>query len=105
MKRTFFRFVSVATLLLAIIFVTLPTAEARGLSGAQRVVTPNNDLWNNAIAWLTNLLPNGHNGQGAGLTHQSSALTGTGTDTGTTTGGRRANTGSCIDPMGGRCNL
>ena len=103
MNRTFFRFVSVAAMLLAITIVTLPTAEARGLSGSQRTVTNTNDLWSTAIAWLTNLLPGGNAGQGAGLTHQSSAssTTGTGTTTGPT---YRVNTGSCIDPMG-KCNL
>jgi hypothetical protein len=101
MNRTFFRFVSVAAMLLAITFVTLPTAEARGLSGSQRAVTHTNDLWSTALSWLANLLPGGNAGQGAGLTHQSSAAT---TDT-TTTSGYRLNTGSCIDPMGGHCTL
>ncbi len=105
MNRNFFRFVSVAAMLLAITFVTLPTAEARGFSGSQRAVTNTNDLWSTAISWLTNLLPGGHAGQGAGLTHLSGATTTTGTGTGTTTYQSRPNTGSCIDPMGGRCTL
>jgi hypothetical protein len=102
MNRTFFRFASVAVMLLAISFVMLPTAEARGLSGSQRTVTNTNDLWSTALAWLANLLPGGHAGQGAGLSHQSSASTTTSTGTG---GGYTVNTGSCIDPMGGKCNL
>jgi hypothetical protein len=102
MNRTFFRFVSVAAMLLAITFVTLPTAEARGLSGSQRAVTHTNDLWSTALSWLANLLPGGNAGQGAGLTHQSSAAT---TDTTTTTGGYRVNTGSCIDPNGLKCTV
>ena len=104
MNRNFFRFVSVAALLLAIIFVTLPSAEARGLSGAQRAVTNTHDLWSTALAWIANLLPGGHTGQGAGLTHQSSAAT-LGTGTGTDTYTVKPNTGSCIDPMGGHCTL
>ncbi len=104
MNRTFFRFVSVAALLLAITFVTLPTAEARGLSGSQRAVTSTNDLWSTAIAWLTNLLPGGHAGQRGGLGHLSSASTTT-IGTGTGGGGYTVNTGSCIDPMGGKCTL
>ena len=103
MNRNFFRFVSVAAMLLAITFVTLPTAEARGFSGSQRTVTNTNDLWSTAIAWLTNLLPGGNAGQGTGLTHRSSASTTTG---GTTSTGPvyRVNTGSCIDPNG-KCNV
>jgi hypothetical protein len=103
MNRTFFRFVSVAAMLLAITFVTLPTAEARGLSGSQRAVTHTNDLWSTALSWLANLLPGGNAGQGAGLSHRSSASTLGGTGTGDLQ--LRPNTGSCIDPMGGHCTL
>lgn len=104
MNRTFFRFVSVAALLLAITFVTLPTAEARGLSGSPRTVSSTNDLWSTALAWLTNLLPGDHAGQRGGLSHLSGASTST-TGTGTGGGGYTVNTGSCIDPMGGKCSL
>lgn len=105
MNRTFFRFASVAVLLVAISFVMIPTAEARGLSSSQRAVTSSTDLWSAALAWLSNLLPGGPAGQRGGLTHQSSASTST-TGTGTGGGGYTVNTGSCIDPMGGtKCNL
>src|SRR5262245_53258785 len=104
MNRNFFRFVSVAAMLLAISLMILPTAEARGFSGSQKAVTHTNDLWSTAIAWLTNLLPGGNSGHGAGLTHQSSATTTTGGGTTSTGPTYRVNTGSCIDPMG-KCNV
>ena len=101
MNRNFFRFVSVAAMLLAISLMILPTAEARGFSGSQKAVTHTNDLWSTAIAWLTNLLPGGNAGHGAGLTHRSSASTLDGT--GSTGPTYHVNTGSCIDPNGFKC--
>ena len=99
MNRKFFRLVSVAAILLAINFTMLPTAEARGLSGSHTAVTSTTDLWSIAISWLVNLLPGGHTGHGAGLTHRASAVEVTGTGT----GGMRTNTGPCIDPNGLHC--
>ena len=103
MNRNFFRFVSVAAVVLAINVAMLPTAEARGLSGSRTAVTNTNDMWSSAIAWLTSLLPGGNTGHGAGLEHRSSAST---TIIGTGTGGTRMqpNTGACIDPNG-RCTF
>ena len=69
MTTKFFRLVSVVVLLLAITLTVLPTAEARGLSGSRTAVNSTNDLWSAAIAWLANLLPGGHTGQAAGLSH------------------------------------
>jgi hypothetical protein len=103
MNRNFFRFVSVAAVVLAINVAMLPTVEARGLSGSRTAVTNTNDMWSSAIAWLANLLPGGNTGHAAGLEHRSSASTLTGTGTGSTT--IRPNTGSCIDPLGGHCAL
>jgi hypothetical protein len=101
MNRKFFRLVSVAAILLAINFIMLPTAEARGLSGSHTAVTSTTDLWSAAITWLTNLLPGGNTGHAAGLNHRSSASSITGTvDT-----RMRPNTGSCIDPLGGHCSI
>jgi hypothetical protein len=102
MNRKFFRFVSVAAVVLAINVAMLPTVEARGLSGSRTAVTNTNDMWSTAIAWLTSLLPGGNTGHGAGLDHRSSAST---IDPGTTSGTRmRPNTGACIDPNG-RCTF
>jgi hypothetical protein len=104
MNRKFFRFVSVAAVVLAINVAMLPTAEARGLSGSHTAVTSTTDLWSAAIAWLTNLLPGGNTGHAAGLNHRSSASSITGTGTGTVDTRMRPNTGSCIDPNG-KCNV
>jgi hypothetical protein len=102
MNRNFFRFVSVAAVVLAINVAMLPTAEARGLSGSRTAVTSTNDMWSTAIAWLTSLLPGGNTGHGAGLDHRSSAST---IATPPPSGPRMSpNTGACIDPNG-RCTF
>src|SRR5262249_14237552 len=82
MRRNFFRLVAVVTMLLAVNFVLLPTAEARSLSGSRPAVHNTTDWFDAALAWMADLLGLGHATRPAAPAHLSGA-----SSTGGTTGG------------------
>jgi hypothetical protein len=100
MSHKYVRLVAVVAILLAVHFVTLPAAHARGLAGS-RATVHSADGFDAVLAWMAELLHLGHPDHTSGLSHQSSAITGGGTPV----GGPRytPNTGPCIDPNGGNC--
>ena len=100
MNRMSYRLVCVAVVL-ALTVATLPATAAQSPRGSQTTVRSTYNFLSTAFAWLNDFLT-GPVARPQAPSHLSAASTTTSSSSG---GGYTVNTGSCIDPLGGRCTL
>src|SRR4051794_13183685 len=96
MFRFISRLVVVAAVVLALMVVTVPVAQARPLMDRTSDVRMDSSWFQAALSWLLGFVPTGGH---APMERATAASDTTGTTGGT--GGAHPMTGSCIDPQGG----
>jgi len=95
------RRLSAVCVVVALMLLFVPVANAKALAGARPVSQPSASAMGAAWTWLQGLLGLRVTTRPASRAHTQAAASGTGSTTGSGTGHKVPETGACIDPNGG----